>query len=295
MRSLFHKTRIPKHLRRLRAKTQTELGESEEVAELEMATIRCRTVFISDLHLGSVSCKAEEVYEFLRTVECEQMYLVGDIIDAWVGRRENKWTRTHTDVLRYLMGRSSTCRMYYTPGNHDAFMRGLNGAEMGNLLIEHSVVHTTADGRNILVVHGDLYDKTVTKYKKMAYMGAWGNEIIGQINKKVNVSRQRRDKQPLNFSAALKRSVKRWIKRKTGYEEEIISDAREGGFDGVLCGHTHKPAMTRLPDGMFYINVGDWTDNCTAVLEDFDGRLFMVSWREHAAMPTEIEQAAQGV
>jgi UDP-2,3-diacylglucosamine pyrophosphatase LpxH len=278
----------------LRAKSQKELSEVAGPGEQESPQIRCRTLFISDLHLGSVSCKAEEVYEFLRTVECEQMYLVGDIIDAWVGRRENKWTRTHTEVLRYLMGRSSTCRMYYTPGNHDSFMRGLNGAEMGNLLIEHSVVHTTVDGKNILVIHGDLYDKSVTKHKKMAYMGAWGNELLGQINKKVNVSRERRDKRPLNFSAALKRWVKHWIKRKTGYEEEIISDAREAGFDGVLCGHTHKPAMTRLSDGMLYINVGDWTDNCTAVLEDFDGHLFMISWKDHAARPVDVEGAGHG-
>lgn len=242
--------------------------------------LRCRTLFISDIHLGSVGCHAADCYRFLRMVECERLYLVGDIIDGWVGSRDGKWTQEHNNILRHLLGRSKAGPVYFCPGNHDSFMRGMIGTEMGNVIIEHSYTHETLKGKKLLVVHSDLYDKTVTKYKRVAYVGAWTNEVMSHLNVQVNKGRRKKEKDPIHFSSATKGLVKNLIKRGTGYEDELIADTKEAGYDGVVCGHTHKPMVEERPGGFVYVNTGDWTDNCTAVIEDLQGELKLIRWAD---------------
>lgn len=242
--------------------------------------LRCRSLFISDIHLGSVACHATDCYRFLRMVECEKLYLVGDIIDGWVGSRDGKWTQDHNNILRHLLGRSKAGPVYFCPGNHDSFMRGMIGTEMGNVIIEHSFTHELLTGRRMLVVHSDLYDKTVTKYKRVAYVGAWTNEVMSQLNVQVNKGRKRREKDPIHFSSATKGLVKNLIKNRSGYEEELLADVKEAGYEGVICGHTHKPMIEERTDGLLYVNTGDWTDNCSAVIEDLQGGLQLIRWSE---------------
>ncbi|MBS1707273.1 MAG: UDP-2,3-diacylglucosamine diphosphatase [Armatimonadetes bacterium] len=247
-----------------------------------------RATFVSDIHLGSHGCKTERVQDFLRQVTCDQLYLVGDIIDGWVGKGHKKWTQDHTDVILALLATAKGgCEVYYTPGNHDDFVRRLNGGELGNVTIDHSFIHTTADGKSLLVVHGDLFDTTVTKYRPLAFIGAYLNEYMAVMNSVVNKNRKAKGKRPLDFAATVKKGVKGFIAKKTDYESEIIAFAREHGFDGVVCGHVHRPRIDVMADGFVYVNTGDWVEHCTAVVEHADGRLELLNWSPPAAPERE--------
>jgi UDP-2,3-diacylglucosamine pyrophosphatase LpxH len=250
---------------------------------------RYRTVFLSDVHLGAAGCRTEAVQEFLKEVDSDHLYLVGDIIDGWVGSRESKWRQEHTNVIRTLLGKSKRdCVVRYAPGNHDAFMRRLNGAELGNIEVDHEFVHDTARGKRLLVVHGDLFDRSCTTFRPIAYMGAWMYEFMVLANASVNQRRSRRDRRPVDFASGVKRLVKRAIGRKTGYETVLADYARERGFHGVVCGHVHRPALEWQVDGFAYANCGDWVEHGTALVEDFDGNLSLLWW-----IPQAIEDAQE--
>jgi UDP-2,3-diacylglucosamine pyrophosphatase LpxH len=250
---------------------------------------RYRAVFLSDLHLGSAGCQVEAIQEFLGSFECDQLYLVGDIIDGWVGRPNGRWGRGMTDLVRLLLDKTNRedCRVYYTPGNHDAFMRRLNGAELGNIVIDHSFVHTTADGKELLVVHGDLFDRSCTKFMPVAWLGAWLYEFVTVLNAHVNRTRARRERRPIHFASFMKLATKRFVKRGSSFENQLVEHAIENGCDGVVCGHVHRPMVREREDGRIYVNTGDWVEHCTAVAETFDGQLKLIEWipAEPVAMP----------
>lgn len=240
-----------------------------------------RTVFLSDVHLGAAGCKTDFVQHFLHSVRCENLYLVGDIVDGWVGTREGKWQQEHTNVVRTLLGMSKRgTKVFYTPGNHDAFMRRLNGSEFGNIEVDASFVHTTADGCELLVVHGDAFDSTCTKHPRMAWAGAWLYEWVVMLNISVNRRRTARSRRPIDFCTILKTTVKKLVRRVSSYETVVLEHAVELGYDGVVVGHIHRPTIERHGDWL-YVNCGDWVENCTAVVEHFDGRLELIRWREH--------------
>lgn len=241
---------------------------------------RYRSVFISDIHLGAVGAKTELVREFMEGLECEKLYLVGDVIDGWVGRKDRKWTADHADVIRVILEVANTgADVMWTPGNHDDFMRRVHGVQLGSIQIEHSFVHELVDGRQFLVVHGDLFDKTCTKYRPIAFIGAWMYEAVAQVNAKVNRKQDEKGRKQVDFTSALKRGVKKFIGKSTNYEGSIIEFAKESGFDGVVCGHVHRPKIEVLDDGFTYVNSGDWVENCTAVVEHMDGRLELLSMK----------------
>lgn len=250
-----------------------------------------RTVFLSDIHLGAAGCKTDHVQHFLHSIRCESLYLVGDVVDGWVGTRDGKWQQAHTNVVRTILGMSKRgTRVFYAPGNHDAFMRRLNGSEFGNIEVDHSFGHTTADGRDLLVVHGDAFDATCTKYPRMAWVGAWLYEWMVMLNISVNRRRKARSRRPIDFCSVLKRAVKKVVKRVSSYETAVLEHAVELGYDGVVVGHIHRPAIERHGDDWVYVNCGDWVENCTAVVEHFDGRLELIRWRDHyLETPAPIE------
>ena len=240
-----------------------------------------RSVFISDIHLGAVGAKTAAVRAFLDGVSCDYLYLVGDIIDGWVGRKDRKWTPPHTEVIRVILEVANTgCVVRYTPGNHDAFMRRLHGTQLGAIEIEHSFLHLTADDKALLVVHGDLFDRTCTKYKPVAFFGAWMYEAVSVVNAKVNKKQGEKGRRQVDFTSALKRGVKRFIGKASNYEGTLCDYARESGFDGVVCGHVHKPKIETAEDGFVYVNSGDWVENCTVVVEHMDGRLELLQFKE---------------
>jgi UDP-2,3-diacylglucosamine pyrophosphatase LpxH len=243
--------------------------------------IRVRSVFLSDVHLGATGCKTQAIQDFLYHIECENLYLVGDIIDGWI-TRDKRWSQEHSNVIRTLLGMAKNgVRVYLTPGNHDAFLRKMNGLEFGLIEIDHSFKHTCVDGREFLVVHGDLFDPTCKKHSWLAWMGAWGYEYLQMFNARVNERRLSSKRKGLDFASKLKRLTKTLFSSREKFDGVVIESAREQGFDGVVCGHVHRPEI-READGFTYINTGDWVENCTAVLEELDGRIHLISWKRES-------------
>ena len=242
-----------------------------------------RAVFVSDLHLGSAACHTERIRRFLYHIECEYLYLVGDIVDVWVGAQSWKWKQAHTNVIRTILGKAKGgCQVRYTPGNHDGLCRKLCGAELGNIRIDHSFVHDMADGRRLLVVHGDIYDRTVTAFKPLAWIGAWCYEFLTVTGAWLNAVFGGRGAGSLDLAARAKKSVKSFSEYFGNFQERITVDARRQGFDGVVCGHVHGPLIAHHECGALYANTGDWVSHCTALVEHWDGRLELVQWDDLA-------------
>jgi len=237
-----------------------------------------RSVFVSDIHIGAVGSQTEKSLRFLESVECEYLYLVGDLIDGWVGRKDRKWGPNATGVLREILEQGNRGAIVrYTPGNHDAFMRRVHGVQLGNIYIEPSFLHETADGKDLLVVHGDIFDRSCTKYQPIAFVGAWAYEVLGMANASLNKKRGEDGKRPIDFTTVTKRGIKKFIGKATHYEDLVMNYAREAGFDGVVCGHVHRPQIVVQEDGFLYVNTGDWVEHRTAIVEHFDGRLELLN------------------
>ena len=243
-----------------------------------------RSVFVSDVHLGTAGCHAEEFLEFLGLFQCENLYLVGDVVDVWVAFKSGKWKQTHTNVIRRILGMSKRgCQIYYTPGNHDAFLRKMNGADLGNIFIDDVFFHTTADGRKLYVVHGDLFDKTLS-LKWISWTCTWIYEAVTVFNAWLNTRRSRKGRRPLSLHSAMKKRMKKAVTSLTSYEDQLSLQAALEDCDGVVCGHIHRPAIKTVGDGILYVNTGDWVENCTAVVEHFDGRLELLTWGQVQAL-----------
>lgn len=254
---------------------------------MQTPPLRYRAVFVSDLHLGAAGCKADAIQHFLESLDCEYLYLVGDIIDLWVSVKASKWRQKHTNVVRTVLGKSEYgCKVYYTPGNHDALFRKMNGATLGNIAFEHSITHITADGKKLLVVHGDLFDRSVTSLKPLAWGATWAYEFLTVFMDWRSSLRPSASEHSRGGAGRIKARFKRFIQYFTSFEEHIVLDAQSKGFDGVVCGHIHKPKIETHESGTLYINAGDWVEHCTAVVEHFDGRLELIRWEQ---LQKEIE------
>jgi UDP-2,3-diacylglucosamine pyrophosphatase LpxH len=244
-----------------------------------------RSVFVSDLHLGSAACHTERIRQFLSHTECENLYLVGDIVDVWVGAQSWKWKQAHTNVIRTILGKATGgCMVRYTPGNHDGLCRKLCGAELGNIHVGHFFVHTTADGRRLLVVHGDIYDRTVTAFKPLAWVGAWCYEFLTVTSTWLNAIFGGRGPGSLDLAARAKHRIKSFFEYVTSFQERITVDAHRQGFDGVVCGHVHGPLIAHHDCGALYVNTGDWVSHCSAVVEHWDGQLELIHWDDVAEL-----------
>ena len=245
-------------------------------------TIRLRTVFLSDTHLGFKGCRAEFLLDFLRRVECEQIYLVGDIIDVWSLTRSFYWPQAHNDVIRTILGKAKHgTRVVYVPGNHDRPFRDHDGLVLGNVEIRRQAVHCTADGRWLLVLHGDEFDSIVRASPLLESVGSQAYAIALTLNRWLNTLRRSLGYPYWSLSAFLKDRVKNAVKYVANFERAIAAEARRRGLDGVVCGHIHR-AEIRDIDGITYCNDGDWVESCTALVEDFQGRLSLLRWTEQA-------------
>ena len=245
-------------------------------------TIRLRTVFLSDTHLGFKGCRAEFLLDFLRRVECEQLYLVGDIIDVWSLTRSFYWPQAHNDVIRTILGKAKHgTQVVYVPGNHDRPFRDHDGLVLGNVEIRRQAVHCTADGRWLLVLHGDEFDSIVRASPLLESVGSQAYAIALTLNRWLNTLRRALGYPYWSLSAFLKDRVKNAVKYIANFERAIAAEARRRGLDGVVCGHIHR-AEIRDIDGITYCNDGDWVESCTALVEDFQGRLSLLRWTEQA-------------
>jgi UDP-2,3-diacylglucosamine pyrophosphatase LpxH len=239
---------------------------------------RYRTIFISDIHLGTRGCKADCLLDFLRHVESDYLYLVGDIVDGWRLKKKWFWPDKHAEVLRRLLARArSGTEVVYLPGNHDEALRKLIGRSVGGVKIRHDAIHHTADGRRLLVVHGDVFDGIVTEMKWLALVGSVAYELALTVNTWFNVARRWLGLGYWPLSAFLKEQVKAAVKFIDRYEHSLAHEARRRSVCGVICGHVHKPEM-RTIDGVLYYNDGDWVESCSALVEHDDGRLELLAW-----------------
>ena len=247
---------------------------------------RCyRTVFISDFHLGSHGCQAELLLDFLREVECEQLYLVGDIVDGWKLKSGWYWPQTHNDVVQKLLRKARKgCQVIYIPGNHDEFARGYFGAHFGGVLVAHEAIHEAADGRRYLVIHGDAFDGIVSRARWLAVLGDWSYRALLRANSTWNRLRRRFGMGYWSFAAYLKAKVKGATRFIDDFENAVADEARRRGCSGVICGHIHKAEMRDI-DGITYINDGDWVESCTAVVEHDDGHLELINWSQAREWP----------
>jgi UDP-2,3-diacylglucosamine pyrophosphatase LpxH len=239
-----------------------------------------RSVFISDLHLGSAQCQVDELGDFLTALDARYLYLVGDVVDAWVSGSTIRWKAGQERALISLLGTAKyNCTVRYTPGNHDAVMRRFIGIKVFSTEIAHSFVHETNDGRRFLVVHGDLFDKFVTTYLPIAWFMAWLHERTLRLNAVYNRVAQRCGWKQSDFARVLKRRVKAMTERATGFEDLLTEEARRNGFDGIICGHIHKPKIALADDNIMYINTGDWVEHCSYLVEHWDGSLELRSYK----------------
>jgi UDP-2,3-diacylglucosamine pyrophosphatase LpxH len=241
---------------------------------------RYRTVWLSDIHLGTPGCKAEFLVDFLKNVECETIYLVGDIVDGWKLRNNWFWPQEHTNVIRKLLTKSKRgTRIFYVTGNHDEFLRKFVGyrLEIGNIQLVNEAIHTTADGRRLLVLHGDMFDVITRYHRWIALAGDLAYEATMAANYWFNRVRRQLGMGYWSLSAFAKQRVKTAVSIVSSFEESVAHECRRRGLDGVICGHIHH-AEIRMIEGVTYHNCGDWVESCTALAEDFNGKLSVIRW-----------------
>ena len=239
-----------------------------------------RTLFISDVHLGSKAAKAEFLIDFLRHHEADRIYLVGDIIDGWRLRRSWHWPQSHNDVVQKLLRQARKgARITYVAGNHDEFLRGFQGTHFGGIEVVDRAVHETADGRRILVIHGDQFDAIVNDVRWLAYLGDRAYDLAIVTNRMVGLIRRGLGRPYWSFSSWAKVKVKKAVNFIGNFRTVLVQEARREKVDGILCGHIHHAEIVRIDD-VDYINTGDWVESCTAAVEHFDGSFEIISWTQ---------------
>ncbi len=259
-----------------------------------------RSVFISDTHLGTRGARCDFLADFLRRMSCQQLYLVGDIIDGWRLRKSWYWDGMHDEVLRLVLrhARNGT-DITYVPGNHDEAFRAWlhHGLEVAGIRMAAEAAHVTADGQRLLVMHGDEFDHVVRYARFLAVLGDGAYVAALVVNRWFNLARRRLGYPYWSISVWLKRRVKEAVKAIDRFESALAGEARRRGFDGVVCGHIHHAEMRKV-DGVLYINSGDWVESCTALVEHHDGRLELIDWAAMANLSfysrraTRITEAA---
>ncbi|WP_173977745.1 UDP-2,3-diacylglucosamine diphosphatase [Magnetospirillum sp. UT-4] len=249
-----------------------------------LPTRRYRAIWISDVHLGTRGCKAEYLLDFLRHTESDTLYLVGDIVDGWRLRKGWFWPQAHNDVVQKVLRKARKgTKVLFIPGNHDEFARDYADLKFGDIEVVREAVHQTADGRRLLVIHGDAFDGVVKYAKWLAHLGDTAYTLALWLNHWFNEARRRLDLPYWSLSAYLKHKVKNAVQYIDNYEHTMAEEARRLGVDGVVCGHIHHAEMRDL-NGIVYCNDGDWVESCTALVEHADGRLEVLHWLAEAAV-----------
>ncbi len=237
-----------------------------------------RTIWISDIHLGTRGCNAELLLSFLRSTQSERLYLVGDIIDCWRLKRNWYWPQSHNDVVQKVLRKARKgTEVILVPGNHDEALRNYVDLEFGGIKVYKEHIHTTNDGRRLLILHGDEFDTVVRYARWLAFLGDYAYRFLLALNVPINVMRRRLGMPFWSLSSYLKLKVKNAVSYISSFEEAVADKARHMQVDGVVCGHIHH-AEIRDIDGVTYYNDGDWVESCTALVENYDGTMKIVHW-----------------
>jgi UDP-2,3-diacylglucosamine pyrophosphatase LpxH len=241
---------------------------------------RYRSVWISDLHLGTPGCQAKALLDFLKHVESDNLFLVGDIVDGWQLRRSWYWPQAHNDVVQKLLRKARKgTRVIFIPGNHDEFARRYVGHNFGGIDVAEEWIHETADGRKLWITHGDYFDGVIQCAKWLAHVGDSLYEFTLKLNRYLNSLRARMGLPYWSLSKYLKLKVKRAVNFIGDFEAAVAREARRRGVQGVVCGHIHHAELREI-DGITYANDGDWVESLTALAEHADGRLEVIDWAQ---------------
>jgi len=246
---------------------------------------KVRAIFVSDVHLGTRGCQADQLLEFLRHYESDYLYLVGDIVDFWAMKRSIHWSPAQNTVIQKVLRRARKgCQVIFVPGNHDEALREYSGIEFGEIQLENEIEHVTADGRRFVILHGDEFDQVTRYHKWVAVLGDIAYNTLVWINTYLSRVRRRLGR-PGYWSLAgyAKRKVKTAVSFIFDFEDSVIRAVKERGVDGVICGHIHWASIKEI-DGLTYVNCGDWVDSCTGIVEHMDGRLELIEWKGHEAI-----------
>ena len=258
---------------------------------------RYRTIWISDVHLGTKGCNAEMLIDFLDSTDSETMYLVGDIIDGWRLKKKFYWPAAHNDIVWRILKRAKRgTRIVYIPGNHDEVVRPFSGMNFGDVEIRRAAFHDTADGRRLMVLHGDEFDTIMLTHRWLAFVGDTAYHLTMALNGWVNSARKALGMPYWSLSKAAKNKVKNAVEFISKYEEVVARAAGERGVDGVVCGHIHTAEhrmFTHQGRQVKYWNDGDWVEGCNALVEHFDGRMEILHWPDEIARRTSPDVPQQ--
>jgi UDP-2,3-diacylglucosamine pyrophosphatase LpxH len=258
----------PQWMQEEASEDKPEVGESS----------KHRSIWISDIHLGTRGSKADLLCDFLKHNDCDTLYLVGDIIDGWRMKKRTYWPQAHINVIRRILTRSKRgTNVIYVTGNHDEFLRRYSGMSFGNIHLVDEAIHTTADGREFWVVHGDAFDSIVCNQQWLALVGDWAYEMMLRFNVVFNRIRQLLGLDYWSLSAYLKYRVKQAVSFISNYEITLANECQKRGLQGVVCGHIHHPQVDTIGN-IQYANCGDWVESCSALVEDQQGQLQIIHW-----------------
>ena len=264
--------------------------------EIELEAARkthFRTIFLSDIHLGTRGCQAERLLSFLEAHTCDNLYLVGDIIDSWRLRTKLYWPQSHTNVMRqFLTMVKHGTRLTYVTGNHDEFLRGYSDMTLGGIAVVDRAEHETSGGERLLVAHGDQFDIITRYHRWIAFLGDLGYTVLLKLNRHLNELRRKCGYGYWSLSAWIKHRVKKAVSYVSDYEQAVGYECKRQGCDGVICGHIHR-AEIREFNGVRYMNCGDWVASCTALVEDGDRGFSILDWSQLAdVVPIQPRQSS---
>ena len=253
-----------------------------------------RTIWISDLHLGSTQCHSEMLLDFLKYNDSEKLYLVGDIIDFWALSKKMYWPREHNTVIQKILRKARHgTQVIYVPGNHDENVREYDNYVFGDIVVKNSDIHETVDGKRFLIVHGDEYDTIAQCHKWLAKLGSEGYDLLISINRILRIVRRWIGfRSNFSLAAYVKFKVKNAVQFISDYEESIVSTLTDRDLDGVICGHIHHAEIKEI-NGFMYVNTGDFVESCTAIAEHFDGSLELIRWNN--IKTTEVIEAPEAL
>jgi len=252
---------------------------------------RYRSIWISDVHLGIPEAKADILYDFLKHTESEFLYLVGDIVDGWRLARSWYWPQIYNNLVRTILGKAKNgASVIFIPGNHDEVFRQYVGMDFGFIAVRREAFHLTADGRRLLVLHGDEFDGIIMHHRWVSQLGSVAYDYALKLNRWLNILRDMLGFPYWSLSMYLKRRVKNAVKYMNRFEEAVMHEAQRRKVDGLVCGHIHHAALTKFGD-VTYCNDGDWVESCTALVEHYDGRLELLNWNDVIKARNQEEQA----
>jgi UDP-2,3-diacylglucosamine pyrophosphatase LpxH len=252
----------------------------------KLRPLEYRAVWISDVHLGFKGCKATLLLDFLKSVNSEYLYLVGDIVDIWSMQKSVHWPQDHNNVIRTVLSKARRgTKVVYIPGNHDEFLRDYDGAQFGNVIIRTFDIHTMVDGKQYLVMHGDEFDSAVKCNRLLSFIGTRAYDVILELNRVYNFLRRKLGLPYWSLSNYIKHRVNNAVNYIERFEDAVAFEANRHQVDGLICGHIHR-ANLREVNGIQYCNTGDWVESCTALVECHDGRLELINWAEHVRQDT---------